>query len=619
MPSLFLRILVLFVAGCACALGAAPATLGYQGRLADAGGTPISASLNITFRLYDVASGGSALWAETQAGVAVDGGNLAVELGKVAPLPSTIWGRQLYLGVQVAGDSEMLPRPPLTAAPYALRAAGTMKNTVVVSAEGTPTENGAALLAAVAAISGASAPTPVGVELDAGTYDLGTARLEVPSYVELVGRGQLATTITTANPIAAVRLAANTSARALTARNTGLPPDANSNAYGIGAETAAQDNTPVDNVTIQDVTGIASTASGSPGGHWGIWMCVTNSRVLHATAIAQGGQFSVGFRADCPTSSGLIIDGLTASSANSSDGVRGAYLAGGGPWNDIKAFATANATISSAFGVRVFANTVNVGALLSNVLVHIDGGAPSSTAGANIDGIRIEGADVDIKGAVIDLDNVQVTNATGLRINAPGASPVHTVEVSGATVNVSGIQRASQGFGGLFGFRAIDAAAVVSHSRIAVHCLAGGYNLCVAARRQNDGAGLQAATLVLDQVSLAAGHDDPADTSAQTIGYWAEGAARIVNSTLRITRTTDGEINEGVRLATADADVRVLASTVEVEDAASPNNGCVVAGGAGSAKLFGDYFQGHACVAGATLSCAGNTKPDAGFLASACP
>src|SRR6188768_1790891 len=132
---------LLFAFGAAVA--APPQTLGYQGHLADSGGNPITGDLSITFRLYDVTSGGAALWSEVQPAVQVDGGNMAVELGKVTPLPLSIWGKQLYLGIQISGDTEMLPRPPLTAAPYALRAAGTMKNTIVVSAEGTPVENGA--------------------------------------------------------------------------------------------------------------------------------------------------------------------------------------------------------------------------------------------------------------------------------------------------------------------------------------------------------------------------------------------------------------------------------------------------------------------------------------------
>ena len=78
---------LLLAAGLASA--APPNTLGYTGRLADSGGNPITADLSITFRLYDVASGGSALWSEVQPAVPVDGGNLAVQLGSVTPLPQT--------------------------------------------------------------------------------------------------------------------------------------------------------------------------------------------------------------------------------------------------------------------------------------------------------------------------------------------------------------------------------------------------------------------------------------------------------------------------------------------------------------------------------------------------
>jgi len=39
-------------------------TIAYQGRLADADGNPITNTVNMIFRLYDVASGGVFLWEE---------------------------------------------------------------------------------------------------------------------------------------------------------------------------------------------------------------------------------------------------------------------------------------------------------------------------------------------------------------------------------------------------------------------------------------------------------------------------------------------------------------------------------------------------------------------------
>jgi hypothetical protein len=171
------------------AMAQAPSTLGYEGRLAGPGGQPITGTLSITFRLYDVASGGTPLWSEVQASVPIDGGNLAVELGSVTPLPPRIFGRQLFLGIQIAGDTEMTPRPRLTAAPYALRARGVLQRTVHVPADGTAAANGAALLAAMAAITDATADSPAAIELDAGTYDLGASGLAVRSFVTVSGQG----------------------------------------------------------------------------------------------------------------------------------------------------------------------------------------------------------------------------------------------------------------------------------------------------------------------------------------------------------------------------------------------------------------------------------------------
>ena len=95
-------VLVLLLSALDVASAVAPQTLGYQGHLADSGGNPITADVSITFRLYDVVSGGAPLWSEVQPAVQVDGGNMAVELGKVMPLPSSIFGKQLYLGIQIA-------------------------------------------------------------------------------------------------------------------------------------------------------------------------------------------------------------------------------------------------------------------------------------------------------------------------------------------------------------------------------------------------------------------------------------------------------------------------------------------------------------------------------------
>jgi hypothetical protein len=628
---LLMLLLSLLAAGAVAA--APPATLGYQGRLASAGGIPVSATLSITFRLYDVPSGGSALWTETQPAVDVDGGNLAVELGSVTPLPSSIWGRQLYLGVQVAGDSEMLPRPALTASPYALRAAATMKRTLVVSAEGTPAENGAALLAAVASIADASAATPVAVELDAGTFDLGANQLLVPSYVELIGRGQLATLITssasTADPSAAVRLASHTAARDFTARNTGVPTVATTSVVGLAARGTVDVMLPVENVRVQRVTGESIAPTGSNGQRAGLNFCASFSHFEQVTGNAEGGQFAMGMRADCALSEQNFIDGVLLNVRGASDGLRGTYLAGGGPWNNIRVFIDASPSVQNIFGIRIFANSTDDGAMLSDAGVSINGtDLVSAVSTGNIDGVRVDyGAAIDFKDLVVNLENVKAAIVAGVRIVGDAGSP-HVVRLTDLDVRLRGVQAAATGPGGLYGVFANGALLQVEDARIHLDCLAPGFNRCVGIQRAQPpgppgtpSTVLQAGTSVLDQVRIEVGHVDPADGSATSFAYDGQGPARIENSSLRVHRSADGEFATVLNVADASNALRVHQSVLALEQAADPNNGCLLAGVSGANVEWASlHVQGQTCAGGTvTVSCAGITRRGSGFLAASCP
>ena len=64
-----------FAVVAAFAIAAPPQTVNYQGALTNPGGTPINTSVSMTFRLYNVAAGGAALYTEVQPAVAVSNGS----------------------------------------------------------------------------------------------------------------------------------------------------------------------------------------------------------------------------------------------------------------------------------------------------------------------------------------------------------------------------------------------------------------------------------------------------------------------------------------------------------------------------------------------------------------
>lgn len=102
--------------------GQIPPLINYQGMLTDASGNPINGTVSVVFRIYDVATGGTALWEETQ-GVSVLNGLFNVLLGSVNPIPLDLFsGSERYLGLTVGSDAEMVPRKRLVSVGYSFRA-----------------------------------------------------------------------------------------------------------------------------------------------------------------------------------------------------------------------------------------------------------------------------------------------------------------------------------------------------------------------------------------------------------------------------------------------------------------------------------------------------------------
>lgn len=104
------------------AVGAAPVqSLAYQAYLKDNAGLPVSGTHSITFRIYDLADGGTPLWSDIQS-VDVADGLFAVQLGTARnPLPKTAFNAPLWLGVAIDTDPEAKPRHALNAIGNAFR------------------------------------------------------------------------------------------------------------------------------------------------------------------------------------------------------------------------------------------------------------------------------------------------------------------------------------------------------------------------------------------------------------------------------------------------------------------------------------------------------------------
>ncbi len=106
------------------ALADVPGLINYQGILTDPGGVAIDTTISMTFTIYDDSTGGSTKWTETQPSVQVSAGIYSVLLGGVNSIPDTVFDDpSRWLGVQVGGDAELIPRRRLASVAYAFRSA----------------------------------------------------------------------------------------------------------------------------------------------------------------------------------------------------------------------------------------------------------------------------------------------------------------------------------------------------------------------------------------------------------------------------------------------------------------------------------------------------------------
>lgn len=122
---LVLLLLIIVVFFNAVSIAALPTRLNYQGYLTTAQGEPIDTSqsgpINVTFRLYTLPDAVSEVWSDTYV-MEVSKGLFSVELNIDSAVSAEEFENTLYLGIQLPGDAEMLPRKALSISAYAVKA-----------------------------------------------------------------------------------------------------------------------------------------------------------------------------------------------------------------------------------------------------------------------------------------------------------------------------------------------------------------------------------------------------------------------------------------------------------------------------------------------------------------
>ncbi len=112
--------ILLFISMCLWAQNV-PQTIDYQGRLADSDGNYLNSVVTVNFLIYNVETGGTELWIETQ-DVSTNNGIFHVLLGSVTPVPIDLFDNdECWLELVVGGET-LSPRTVIVSVPYSLKA-----------------------------------------------------------------------------------------------------------------------------------------------------------------------------------------------------------------------------------------------------------------------------------------------------------------------------------------------------------------------------------------------------------------------------------------------------------------------------------------------------------------
>jgi hypothetical protein len=442
----------------------------YQGRLTD-GSSPASGQYDLAFALYDDRTAGSQVGSTVPVGDVdvVDGlFTVSLDFGDVFD-GTALW---LQIGVRAGASggaySDLSPRQPLTAAPYALyaRKAQSPARVVLVAQSG---GDYASIQAAIDSIDRADAGNPYLVWVAPGTYN---ETVTMRPYIHLQGAGQEATVITstvsTGSPAtqATLVLTHHVSLRDLTVGNGGTSANqvallaaAGTTQTLVSGVTARARGGSSNNyavylrgsgigVTLQDVTalaqdvigfglynGMGSTATllgGSfTGATYGIYNIGTDSTVVavDVTALGQGSANNYGLY-----SSGSAVVTLRGGSFTGRGGTinaYGIYNYNGSKLDAEDVVALAENADSTNFGLRNyfaaaeatlrggsfvgrggdFARSIYSGSTAVLLAQGVD--ALGEGGGTNSYGVYVQGGTADLVQSVLEGTNDAVRRSSG--------------------------------------------------------------------------------------------------------------------------------------------------------------------------------------------------------------
>jgi hypothetical protein len=424
-------------AASSAAVAAVPRLIKYSGEVRDARGEPLgSVAVRLTFAVYEVQTGGAALWAETQMVQLDEQGHYSVLLGaaRADGLPVELFpaGKARWLGVQVEGRDED-PRVLLVSVPYALKAEDAAKLGGRSASDFVLTEQ-----------LKEEVRTQVEAQKPATTQSVETL-VSNPATMPAIAEGPSTFTCPTGTSSDCVTVTQNGTGRALRATATSATNAAlvQQNGTGYGLQVLSQSNYAIYGV-VQGGTGtnygaiygVTPAGTGTLYGVRGQASSTTGAGILGANLATTG--VAYGIEGQTSSTSGIALYGRAVATTGTTTGLMGNAdsTSGTGIWG------WATATSGTTRGIYAEARSAGGTALVVN---NTAGGKLLSAQAKGVEKLSVSGS-----GNLTTSGSVTATsfggNGSGLT-NLDAAHLFGVISTTSSVVGVPGVTGTNTGAG----------------------------------------------------------------------------------------------------------------------------------------------------------------------------